>query len=289
MDYKDREGNLFKNMTGQDKFLDMVYSNVCGRFVMKILAAPMVSRAVGCFMDRWPSTFLIGRFIRKNHIRMAEYERRRYRSFNDFFTRKIKEGKRPVDMDPSHLIAPCDGMVSAYPIDLRTKLLVKHSHYTVASMLRNEELAKEYAGGCCVVVRLSVDNYHRYCYVDTAAKGRNHFIPGVLHTVNPAVLDHVKIYKENARSYCILDTKNFGKVVQMEVGAMCVGRINNYHRKALVRRGQEKGRFEFGGSTVVLFFRRDEVAIDDDILRNSAQGIETKVKLGERIGRVMFS
>lgn len=288
MDYKDREGNLFRNMTGQDKFLEKVYSNVCGRFAMKILAAPVVSRAVGRFMDTWPSTFLIGRFIRKNHIRMTDYERRKYRSFNEFFTRRLKEGKRPVDREPSHLIAPCDGMVTVYPINLWTKIFVKHSCYNVASLLRNEKLAAGYAGGCCVVLRLSVDNYHRYCYVDTAAKGRNRFIPGVLHTVNPAVLDHVKIYKENARSYCILDTKNFGKVVQMEVGAMCVGRIHNYHREALVRRGQEKGRFEFGGSTVVLLFQRDEVAIDDDILKNSAQGIETKVRLGEKIGKAMF-
>lgn len=289
MDYMDREGNLIQNTTGQDKFLDTVYSNVCGRFVMKLLAVPAVSRAIGCFMDAWPSTFLIGRFIRKNHINMADYERRKYRSFNEFFTRKLKAGKRPVDMEPSHLIAPCDGMVTVYPIDLHTKIAIKHSYYTVASMLRNEQLAAEYVGGCCVVVRLAVDNYHRYAYVDTAAKGRNHFIPGVLHTVNPAVLEHVKIYKENARSYCVLDTKNFGKVIQMEVGAMCVGRIRNYHRKALVRRGQEKGRFEFGGSTVVLLFRRDEVAIDDDILKNSAKGLETKVSLGERIGRAMFS
>lgn len=289
MDYIDREGNRIKNVTGQDKFLNVVYSNLWGRFLMKFLAVPVVSRSVGCFMDAWPSAFLIGRFIRKNHIRMSEYEPKKYRSFNDFFTRRLREGARPIDREPSHLIAPCDGAVMAYPIDLRTKIYIKHSVYTVASMLRNYELAAEYVGGYCIVLRLSVDNYHRYCYVDAGSKGRNHPIPGVLHTVNPAVLDHVKIYKENARSYCVIDTKNFGKIVQMEVGAMCVGRITNYHHKAMVRRGQEKGRFEYGGSTIVLFIRRDEVAIDSDILKNSANGIETKVKLGERIGKALFS
>lgn len=177
----------------------------------------------------------------------------------------------------------------AYPIDLRTKIYIKHSVYTVVSMLQNYELAAEYVGGYCIVLRLSVDNYHRYCYVDAGVKGRNHPISGVLHTVNPAVLDHVKIYKENARSYCVIDTKNFGKIVQMEVGAMCVGRIKNYHHKTMVRRGQEKGRFEYGGSTIVLLIRRDYVAIDNDILRNSANGVETKVKLGERIGKALFS
>ncbi len=87
----------------------------------------------------------------------------------------------------------------------------------------------------------------------------------------------------------MIDTKNFGKIVQMEVGAMCVGRIKNYHHKTMVRRGQEKGRFEYGGSTIVLLIRRDYVAIDNDILRNSANGVETKVKLGERIGKALFS
>lgn len=138
------------------------------------------------------------------------------------------------------------------------------------------------------MLRLTVDNYHRYCYIDHAVKGRNHVIRGVLHTVNPAVLEHIRIYKENTRAWCAMETRNFGKVVQMEVGAMMVGKINNYHREAVVKRGQEKGRFEYGGSTVVLLVKRDEIAVDHDILKNSADGIETKVRMGERIGKAMF-
>ncbi len=289
MDYRDRKGNLIKNATGQDKFLHFVYSNIPGRALMGLLSRPFVSRAAGSFMDAWPSTFLIGSFIRKNHIRMSDYERKRYRSFNEFFTRRLKAGKRPVDQEPSHLIAPCDSLVTVYPIDLRTKLRIKHSCYTVASLLQDEKLAAEYAGGYCVVLRMTVEHYHRYCYVDDAKKGRNHFIRGSLHTVNPAVLEHIRIYKENSRSWCTLETRNFGKIVQVEVGAMLVGRINNYHREALVRRGQEKGRFEYGGSTVVLLLKRDEAAIDDDIMRNSAEGLETSVRMGEKIGRALFS
>ncbi|MDE7297303.1 MAG: phosphatidylserine decarboxylase, partial [Lachnospiraceae bacterium] len=166
MDYRDREGNLVKNKTGQDKFLHFVYSNIPGRAVMKLLALPFVSRVVGRFMDAWPSTFLIGSFIRKNHIRLSDYEKKRYRSFNEFFTRKIRAEKRPIDREPSHLIAPCDSLVTVYPIDLRTKIRIKHSCYTVSSLLQDDLLAAEFVGGYCVVLRMTVEKYHRYCYVD---------------------------------------------------------------------------------------------------------------------------
>ena len=73
----------------------------------------------------------------------------------------------------------------------------------------------------------------------------------------------------------------------MEVGALLVGRIVNHHRKFKVFRGQEKGYFEFGGSTVVLLVKKDTVKIDADILENSAQGIETVVKYGEKIGEAV--
>lgn len=288
MNYRDRQGNSFENSTNQDKTLEMMYSKAPFRLALKALSAPVVSKIGGRFMDSFWSTFLIDSFVKKNHIKMSDYEKRRYRSYNEFFTRKIKSKSRPINKEPSVLIAPCDGKVSAYPITLDAKFKIKNSWYTVESMLKNKKLAKEYVGGTCVILRLTVDNYHRYCYVDDAAKERNHFIPGKLYTVNPVILDHVNIYKENSRAYCVLNTRNFGEVIQMEVGALMVGKIHNYHSVAMVKRGQEKGRFEFGGSTVVLLLKRDTVSIDEDILRNTLEGYETIVKMGEQIGTSIF-
>lgn len=288
MNYKDRAGNIIHGTTKQDQSLEFLYSKAPMRFLLRMLAAPTVSKLAGRFLDSWASTFFIDSFVKKNQIKMSDYERRRYRSYNDFFTRKIKTSKRPIDREPSTLIAPCDGKVSAYPISLDTKFKIKNSYYTIESMLRDQELAKEYIGGTCVILRLTVDNYHRYCYVDDAVKKRNHFIPGRLYTVNPVILDYVNIYKENSRSYCVLNTKNFDKVIQMEVGALMVGKINNYHRHAIVSRGQEKGKFEFGGSTVVLLLKRDAAAVDDDILKNTSDGYETIVKMGEQIGKALY-
>lgn len=288
MNYKDREGNVIHGTTKQDESLAFLYSNPCTRILLRLISGPTISKTVSRFLDTWPSSFLIDSFVKKNKIKMGDYERRKYCSYNDFFTRKIKSSKRIIDHEPSNLIAPCDGKVTAYPINLNSKFKIKNSVYTVESMLRNAKLAKEYMGGTCVILRLTVDNYHRYCYVDDAFKERNNYIPGRLYTVNPVILDYVNIYKENSRSYCILNTKNFGKVIQMEVGALMVGKINNYHRQAVVKRGQEKGKFEFGGSTVVLLLKRDVAAVDDDILRNTKDGYETIVKMGERIGTALF-
>lgn len=288
MKYRDREGNEVSNNTNQDKLLDLLYSNAIGRLGLRALSAPCISRLGGAILNTWPSTFLIDPFVKKNQIKMSDYIPMRYRSYNEFFTRKIRADKRPIDRNPSSLITPSDGKVSAYQIELDKKFKIKNSYYTVESLLQNRELANDFAGGTIVIIRLSVDNYHRYCYVDDANKERNHFIHGKLYTVNPVILDHVNIYKENSRSYCELDTKNFGKVIQMEVGALMVGKINNYHKTAVVKRGQEKGKFEFGGSTVVLLLQRDQVVIDEDILINSMEGYETIVRMGEKIGTGLY-
>jgi phosphatidylserine decarboxylase len=115
-------------------------------------------------------------------------------------------------------------------------------------------------------------------------KEENVPIPGVLHTVNPIANDYYPIYKENSREYSLLHTAVFGDIVMMEVGALLVGKIVNHHGKAKVVRGQEKGYFQFGGSTVVLLLKKGSVSVDPDILENSRQGIETVVKIGEKIG-----
>ena len=85
--------------------------------------------------------------------------------------------------------------------------------------------------------------------------------------------------------YALLESDHFGTLLQMEVGATMVGRIVNNPGQRRVERGEEKGRFEFGGSTVIVLLEKDAAVIDEDILRNTQQDAETVVHLGERIGR----
>lgn len=215
---------------------------------------------------------------------MEEYEERKYTSFNDFFIRKIKESQRKIDHQPNHLISPCDGKLSVYRINQNSRFIIKNTPYTLKSLLNDEELADYYENGILLLFRLTVDDYHRYCYIDNGKKSKNYQIKGFFHTVNPVANEVVPVYKENTREYTILYSENFGKVLIMEVGAMLVGKIVNYHEEANVKRGEEKGRFEFGGSTIIVCLEKGRAVIDKDILCNSLNGMETLVKIGEKIG-----
>jgi len=284
MKQKTRDGILTEGSDGQDRILSLLYGSAAGRLLLKPLTAPPLSRLAGWFLSTGASRIFIRPFIRSNHIDMTQYEPGPFPSYNAFFSRKILPEKRPVDFDPAHLISPCDSKLTVLPITEDSIFTLKHTPYTTASLLRNPKLAEEYADGWALIFRLTVDDYHRYCYPCDGQKVDNIFLPGVLHTVNPIANDFYPIYKENAREYTILHTEPFGDMVMMEVGALMVGKIVNHHGAASVTRGQEKGYFQFGGSTVVLLLKNQPLAIDADILENSAQGIETVVRFGEKIG-----
>ncbi len=281
---KDRSGNIIPESGSQDRALKLLYRTLPGRIVLKALTAPVVSKIVGGFMDSPLSVFMIKSFIKNNGINMDDFLPERYGSYNAFFTRKIKPGARPVDMKESHLISPCDSKLTVYEITENSRFSIKNSSYSVAELTMSKKAAEKYKGGLCMIFRLCVDDYHRYCYIDDGVKSVNKFIPGELHTVNPIALERYNIYKRNSRECTVLRTENFGDVMQTEVGAMMVGRICNLHGAGKIRRGEEKGRFEFGGSTIVLLFEKNKVVPDSDILANSAQGTETVIRYGEKIG-----
>lgn len=280
---KDRNGEIVVTNEKQNILLKKLYGTVCGRVILKALTAPAVSKAAGAFMDSRLSVPLIKRFIKSSGIDTSQYVMKKFRSYNEFFTRRVKRGMRPVDRMPSHFISPCDSKLTVYKIGKSSVFRIKGSRYRVSDLIQNDFLAKRYEGGYCMIFRLEVDDYHRYCYIDSGTKTENTFINGELHTVNPIALEHYNIYKRNCREYTVLHTENFGDVVQVEVGAMMVGRIVNRHGAAEVVRGEEKGKFEFGGSTIVLLVQEDMIRIDDDILRNSTENIETVVKYGEKV------
>ena len=264
--------------------LKFLYRTIPGRMILKFLTRPSLSNACGRFLDSDLSHFLIQPFVKENGICVSDYEMDDVRSFNDFFSRKIKEGLRPIDMDENHLIAPCDGLLSVWKIREDTVLPVKQSNYTVSSLLRNPKLATHYRDGYCLVFRLCVNHYHRYCYVDSGKKSRNVFLPGVLHTVRPIALAQYPVFTENSRAYTLIRTPEFGTVVQMEVGAMLVGRIVNHEQEAQVTRGAEKGMFQYGGSTIIVLIGKDQVQMREDLLKNAQFGVETAVQMGETIG-----
>lgn len=331
--------------------LKFLYETAFGRLILKGLTAPGLSRAVGHFLDTKLSCIFIRPFVRNNGINLDDYYSDNFTCFNDCFCRRVKEDRRPVDMDPSVLVAPCDGLLSAYEITDGLVVPVKQSRYSIADLLGGgldapeasgaadlsegsvtagasegsgtsgasetaRKLAAEFDGGLCLVFRLCVDNYHRYHYFDDGSKGRNVFIPGRLHTVRPIALRNLPVFVENSREYTVMDTENFGRAIQMEVGAMLVGKIANNHEEHEFKRGEEKGCFLYGGSTVILLLKRNPdssatsagsglgansgseansssdanssseatIHLDEPFLANTLAGIETPVKMGQRIG-----
>ena len=280
----DRSGKIVEEGTAQARIVRFLYANVAGRIVLKVLTRPCISKMAGRLLDSRASVALISGFVKSNDIDLSEYEKCDYRSFNDFFTRRIRAERRRIDPDSNVLIAPCDSRLTVYDIDEGSRFEIKGRPYTMEELVHSRKLAKRYRGGKLLLFRLTVRDYHRYCYVDSGRKSKNYRLPGVLHTVHPIAAGERPIYKENAREFSLLKTERFGTVLMMQVGALLVGRIVNHHQGAKVRRGEEAGMFQYGGSTVILCLEPGRAMIDSDILSNSAAGAETRVLMGERIG-----
>lgn len=280
---KDRNGRIIPENVNQNKILHLLYDTKAGRCLLKILTKPALSELAGKFMDSPLSVPLVRPFIRRNNINMSQFRNEKYHSFNSFFTRKIRPECRPVNTSPESFISPCDGKLTVCRIKGRKSIFrIKNSCYSTADLIGDKRLAEMYSGGYCMIFRLGVDDYHRYCFPDSGTQTGNLFIRGELHTVNPITVGKFNIYRRNSRERAILHTDNFGEIIQVEVGAMLVGRICNSHVRNF-RRGDEKGKFEYGGSTIVLLVQKGQICIDRDIAENSAKGIETAVKYGERI------
>lgn len=263
-------------------FQRLLYRSKIGGIFLRIIYLSFISKISGLYMDSFISRLHIKSFIKKNGINMDEYELIKYKSFNDFFTRKIKDSSRKIAGGEA-FISPCDSKLSVYKITEDAIFKIKESYYRVEDLLKNKELAEKYLNGYCLIFRLGVDDYHRYCYIDDGYQEENISIKGTYHTVQPIALEKYNFYKTNHREYTVLHTKAFKDVVEVEVGALMVGKIVNHYQNNEFKRGQEKGFFKFGGSTIVLLVE-DIIKIDDDILYQSSLGNEIMVKYGEQIG-----
>ncbi len=270
--------------TAGAKSLRFLYNTALGRILLKPLVLKPVSTIGGLILSTRLSALFVKRFVKKNRIDMVDYENVKYKSFNDFFTRHIKPDTRPIEKAENSLISPCDAKVTAFNIDENSSFNVKGLTYSVAELLDDGETAKKYLGGYCLIFRLAVDNYHRYCFcADGTVEGTKH-IKGKYHTVQSVALSRKLVFKENVREYAVLKTERFGDIVQMEVGALMVGKISNHKGLTSVKKGQEKGYFEFGGSTIILLLEKGKVNIDKEFFENTQNGLETCVKFGEKIG-----
>ncbi len=265
-----------------------LYETIPGRIILRLLISPAISKITGCFLDSFLSIPLIKPFFKAATINPSDYENEKYRCFNDAFTRRIRKSLRPIDLRRNALIAPCDGMLSIYSINSNRVLPIKHSHYSINDLVDFSKHPNgdnsNFKDGYCLVFRLGVENYHRYSYIDDCILKKTYRIDGKLHTVRPIALRHYPVFTENSREISILETRNFGEVLEIEVGAMFVGKIVNNHSDGIHKKGEEKGFFKYGGSTIVLLLNPNAATLNEELLSSINSTKEFPVKLGECIG-----
>lgn len=287
--YDRKQKTYFEERVVGESLIRFVYENPVGKPLQFFLKRKFFSALYGGAMDSKHSRRMIDGFIRDNGIDMSESFRpaSAFGTFNEFFIRKLKPDARPFDMSANVLISPADSRLLAFQdIDVRKLLQVKGLAYALSELVADKELADSYAGGTALVFRLCPLDYHRFHFVDSGIPGPPRQIQGMFHSVNPIALRKVpRLYVENKRCLTTFESDHFGKILYVEVGAMNVGSILQTFKPGLgVHKGEEKGYFKFGGSTVILFLEKGQVRIHEDILALSRKGTESRVLFGESIG-----
>ena len=281
MIYNRTSKSTYEDLQYGGKSLKFLYNSFIGRILLKLIINPIFSKIYGKYNNMFISKKKINRFIEKYNIDINEYEEKEYGSFNDFFIRKKK--KTSYEKEKNFFIAPADSKLMVYKIEDDMTIKIKQSMYTIEELILDHIDLEQFKNGNCLIFRLSMDDYHRYCYIDDGKIEKIKKIKGKLHTVSSISNTH-KVYSQNSRICNYLNTDNFGKIIYIEVGALLVGRINNCNKTQFTK-GEEKGYFELGGSTIVIL-TSERIKIDNDIIEYSNKGIETKVKYGERIGEL---
>ena len=261
------------------------YQTVSGRFLLRLLqGAHLFSLAAG-FLRTPFSCVLIPRYIRKHQIDMEPFGRRHYHSFADFFARAKDECL--FEEAPGVLISPCDGLLTIYPITRNLRIHMKGSWYRLEDLISNRETADSFRGGYCFVFRLQAKDYHHFCCIDDGTLLSTIFLPGQLHSVQPIACDTVPVYRLNRRWWSVLDTAHFGRVVQIEVGAMLVGGVHLCKVQGECQRGEELGHFELAGSTIVLLVTesvRKQLHMYEPYVASLGGYAEVPVTMGQGIG-----
>lgn len=280
----------FEKVAG-DSYLNWIYSSPVGMTLLEIIVKrKLFSSLYGLYCSSRLSKKKISSFIKDFNINMEIYDKKseEYDSFNDFFYRKLKSGRRNVDLNVESFVSPADGKLSAYyNIDMENLVQVKGITYSLNELIGDKKTSETYNGGTCLVFRLCPTDYHRFHFVDNGSCGEAVKIKGSYYSVNPVALKAInKLFCENKREWSIFHSENFDDILYVEVGATCVGSIiQSYKSNSPVKKGEEKGYFKFGGSTVILFLKKGTVTIEEELFNQTLLGYETAVQMGEIIGR----
>lgn len=266
-------------------FLRFTYANPLGVLPLHLLVKRAAfSRWYGRRMDRPATRKKIAPFIEYYGLDPDEFAdpADSFPHFNAFFSRALKPGARPIDPDAA-AVFPADGrhlgFARAAAID---SVFVKGQRFDLPQLLGDPELAERFADGPLVLSRLCPVDYHRFHFPCDGVPGEPRRIDGPLFSVSPLALRRRLAYLwENKRCVTRLETADLGLVLSLEIGATCVGTIQQTYRpRRPVSRGDEKGYFAFGGSSTVTLFEPGRVELAADLLEHTAAGRELYARMG---------
>lgn len=289
IDYVDRRtGEVREETVMGVAFVRYVYEHALGRALRRaILTRASFSKVYGRYQSSRMSRRGIPSVVESLSIDMSDYLEPEggFHHFNEFFTRRLRPGARPLDESPDRLVSPADGRLFAYT-DVQGDTLVpaKGRHVSIDALLASPREAERFKSGTVVIVRLCPSDYHRFHFPCDGVATRPRTVAGPLESVNPGALAKGRpILDKNQRDITYIDSEQFGRVAYLEIGAMCVGSIVQCYPPGEVAKGTEKGFFQFGGSTVILVFEPGRIEIDADLVANTRKGLETLVRMGEGI------
>ena len=243
---------------------------------------------------------LIEMFIRAYKVDMSEARALsidQYMDFNDFFTRELRPGVRPLPDNPKGVISPADGSIPEFGEIRQEKLLqAKGKEYSLAKLIGDDELASALDGGCFATVYLSPRDYHRVHMPLTGKPLDMRYIPGKLFSVNSRTAFNLdNLFAINERLVITFETTETGqKFVLVMVGALIVGGMETVltgpivrskvsgrldFKEASLKKGEELGRF-YLGSTAILLCPKGLVELDDSLFSGMP------VKMGQQIGLI---
>jgi phosphatidylserine decarboxylase len=279
-----RRGKLFQ------EFMDdrpTTYESEPGRSFQQWLEShPLYDWFVAAKQNTRYSAREIEPFIRKYGIDMSEFESVEYRSFAEFFERRFRPGVRAFPTASGEMGAFAEARYFAWArLDPGQEFPVKGHSLDAARILGSADRARPFVGGPVLLARLSPVDYHHVHYPDDGTTADADWIGGRLWTVNwHALQNKPDILFENQRQVQILETRNFGRLAFVEIGALSVGRIVQVHPTDVpFHRGEEKSVFRFGGSAIVVFGHAGAWRPSADLIGRTQEGTETLVRLGEPV------
>ena len=270
-------------------FLRWAYGNPFGRLTVALaVKRAWFSRWYGWRMDQPQSRHKIAPFLSEYGLDTDEFAEpvESYPSFNAFFYRRLKPAARPVDTDAEVAVFPADGRhLAIQEVDAQAAFYIKGQRFDLARFIGDPELAEAFAGGSLLISRLCPVDYHRFHFPVSGRAGPAELLPGSLRSVSPLALRrNLSILWENRRERTLIESAAFGKVLVFEIGATCVGGIHQSYVPGVIRKGDEKGFFSFGGSCVATLFQRGAIRFDADLLEHASHAIEVYARMGERCG-----